>query len=675
MKKHIRFLLPFLLLASCSGPNKDTTFTKETDTANTSEKASEKENNIFNAVHLSLRNVFDGIIKEAEFMVDGKKISSSFSGDSFALKDIRKNSMLEISHPKYETKKVLVNDSDLDVISMEYPYVDIGKTRYSSSPLYNDWTLSSTRTLSTIRFRFTSPYNRFLNSKSALSLYINAKESKEIKSDNDYEFKMTADHLFVYDYGFIHSGIDLSQFSYTKETDDESTVLYLDVPYFFLGIDAKSIIGVSMVDNLFEKNITTELCFDEETIDSSSPREYVRIDWTNRSFKNDKNEDNPYWISKAQYASLINGKDYSFASKKYCNHKEDCDDVHFSLDYTEEKISFDFVGFGEFKKSEYFQIVLHNNIIDKNAWQLCMDDVILQINQDKISIYSECEEFFSVQNSRGTLLKSIPLNSFIDYGPYFTLKADIDISDIPNIHTAYDDIYIMAVEFDGKTLYDGVDYAENFFYQGKTLGDPADLANYACIDAPKRRISTLNQTQRLAVIGDRNISFANPDDTKMTKADDVYLKTIRNDKSLTLDMVGFGDFSDTEIVTFVFHMTEENGEEWKIQKEDVTLMVSKKKAKIVTGTTDFWVGTRITRGTECSSSVNYTRYDDYFSLSIDVDYQEISTLLTSTSKIRMYAFEFGFGGVLYNNDPWTKLMRKNGVACGDPAFQRNYIEI
>ena len=41
----------------------------------------------------------------------------------------------------------------------------------------------------------------------------------------------------------------------------------------------------------------------------------------------------------------------------------------------------------------------------------------------------------------------------------------------------------------------------------------------------------------------------------------------------------------------------------------------------------------------------------------------------------MYAFEFGFGGVLYNNDPWTKLMRKNGVACGDPAFQRNYIEI
>ena len=138
-----------------------------------------------------------------------------------------------------------------------------------------------------------------------------------------------------------------------------------------------------MVDNLFEKNITTGLCFDEETIDSSSPREYVRIDWTNRSFKNDKNEDNPYWISKAQYASLINGKDSSFASKKYCNHKEDCDDVHSSLDYTDAKLSFDFVGFGEFKKSEYFQIVLQNNIMDKNAWQRCMDDVILQINQDK----------------------------------------------------------------------------------------------------------------------------------------------------------------------------------------------------------------------------------------------------------------------------------------------------
>lgn len=185
----------------------------------------------------------------------------------------------------------------------------------------------------------------------------------------------------------------------------------------------------------------------------------------------------------------------------------------------------------------------------------------------------------------------------------------------------------------------------------------------------------MNQTQRLVLIGDRNISFANPDDTKMTKADDLYLKTIRNDKTLTLGMVGFGDFSDTEIVTFVFHMTEEDGEEWKIQKEDVTLMVSNRKARIVTGTTDFWAGTRITRGTDSSSSVNYTRFDDYFTLSIDVDYQETSSSLSSASKIRMYAFEFGFGGVLYNNDPWAKLMRKDGVACGDPAFQINYIEI
>lgn len=104
-------------------------------------------------------------------------------------------------------------------------------------------------------------------------------------------------------------------------------------------------------------------------------------------------------------------------------------------------------------------------------------------------------------------------------------------------------------------------------------------------------------------------------------------------------------------------------------------MLSKEEAKIVTGTTDFWVGTRITRGNESSADPVYERNDGYFTLKFEMPYSEISDSMNQTASLKMYAFEFGFGGVIYNNEPWTKLMRYQGNACGDPAFQKNYISI
>ena len=131
-----------------------------------------------------------------------------------------------------------------------------------------------------------------------------------------------------------------------------------------------------------------------------------------------------------------------------------------------------------------------------------------------------------------------------------------------------------AVEFDEKTLYEGTNYYENFFYKGKTLGDPADMISYACIDAPKVRESNLTNEEKKKLIGNKKVSFANPEDTSNKKADDVYMNIERKENGLSFDLVGFGDFKDTEIFTFVFHTSNENGENWKIQNDDVTLMVS-----------------------------------------------------------------------------------------------------
>ncbi len=669
MKNKVKILFVLLLLTSCGGNQTSNSINTSNDSSTSETTTSTNQN-----VSLNLKNIVDGDVKDATFKVNDQEITSRYQDNTYYLDNVPLNSILEINHPRYQSKKIKVDSYSLSTLSMDYPFMEIGKTRYNSNYLYNDWTLSSTRSLTSIRFELSSNYDNFISSKSVAHLFINTGTTISNLDKNDYEFKLTSSKLFVYDYGFNYSSIDLNQFNYTSNVEEGKTTLYLDVPYEFLKIDSHDIVGVTLVDDLLEADITSNLIFDEDDIDYNNPTKYPRIDVKGRAFKNTKNVDNPFWISKKQYASLIEGKDYMFASPKYNRYPSICDDVHFSIEY-KESLSFDFVGFGEFIDSEYFQIVLHNNIIDKNSWQLVNDDVVLQIFKDKVCIYNECDEFFSVQNGKGKLLETISLNSFINYGPYFTLKVDIPIEKIPNIRSSYDDIYLMAVEFNNKTLYDGVNYYENFFYKNVTRGDPADMISYVCIDAPEKRTCNLTNEEKQNLIKDKKISFASPEDTKFSKADDVYLSITRNTSSLLLDMVGFGDFSETEIFTFVFHSSSNNGESWKIQNDDTTLMVSQKEAKLVTNTTDFWVGTRITRGTKSNATVNYTRYDDYFTLSLEVSNSEISSSLTQTSLLKMYAFEFGFGGVLYNSEPWTKLMRYQGVSCGDPAFQVNYIEI
>jgi lipoprotein len=630
---------------------------------------------INHVISLQLKNVIDGFIEGASFKVDGKEIAYEYKDETYFLKNIAFDSTLEIIHSKYANKKITITSENLGLISLEYPYVKVGSARFNSNILFNNWTLLNSRGLNEIKFQFVSPYNHFVGSNSSLNLYINTGNTSTSLRGGDYEFKMTSDKLFVYDYGFVHDGIDLDQFNYINYVEDGKTYINIDIPYNFLKINYDDIVGVNFIENLVDADIVSNLIFDEKEISTINTTSYPRIDATGRVFANNRNVDDPMWISKAQYKELIEGKDYSFASPKYNKYPGVADDVHFSVDY-QDSLRFNFVGFGKFADTEYFQIVIHNNIIDKNSWNLTPDDVIFHIYKDRVEIYNQCTEFFAVQNKKENHLSTIKIDNYIDYGPYFTMNIDVPFDQIPNIHSEYDDIYIMAVEFDEKTLYEGTNYYENFFYKGKTLGDPADMISYACIDAPKVRESNLTNEEKKKLIGNRKISFANPEDTSNKKADDVYMNIERKENGLSFDLVGFGDFKDTEIFTFVFHTSNENGENWKIQNDDVTLMVSQTVAKFVTGTTDFWVGTRITRSNiTTKNAVEYKRYDGYFTLTLDIDYDEIKASLNKDSILKMYAFEFGFGGVMYNNEPWTKLMRYDGEPCGDPAFQINYLNI
>lgn len=143
------------------------------------------------------------------------------------------DSTLEIIHSKYANKKITITSENLGLISLEYPYVKVGSARFNSNILFNNWTLLNSRGLNEIKFQFVSPYNHFVGSNSSLNFYINTGNTSTSLRGGDYEFKMTSDKLFVYDYGFVHDGIDLDQFNYINYVEDGKTYINIDIPYDF----------------------------------------------------------------------------------------------------------------------------------------------------------------------------------------------------------------------------------------------------------------------------------------------------------------------------------------------------------------------------------------------------------------------------------------------------------
>lgn len=669
--KSIFFLLFILIFSSC---NTNKTYSS----LSSSSECSHFSENDITFFSWELENIIDGKIENAQYYLDDELIHPTYKLGKYSYQINNENlpATLRIEHDKYETKEIVLNkDVKLGHISLEYTFKEFAKSRYNSSILNSNFTGYSTRGLEYLRLKFQSDKAQFINTDNELYVFINTGNTGSHLSSGDYLFKLVATDFFVYDYGFVHDFTDKSTFHFNIDTKNE-TILYLDIPYTYLQIDPKDVIGINYYEHITSKDIIVPMQFDEQIINSQNTQNYERINVQGDFFANSINAENPTWISKSKKRELIDGKDYSFASPVYNAHEE-ADDIYFSIEYTCTHLSFDFVGFGTFQNEEYFKLVIHNNIIDKNAWNLTDDDVIIHIYNNKIDIFYSITYFFMIEQNNIKPDLTLPIDTFIDNVNHFTLKVSIPIEKITNIHSEYDDIYIMIVEF-GKNgvFYQGKNYNENFFYKGVTVGDPADMISYKCIDAPKKRTCSLSDNQKLNLIDNREISFANPIETKFDKADDFYMNINRNEEGLELDIIGFGDFSPTEIITIVFHSSNIDGTDWTIQTDDKSLMISQNKAKWVTNTTDYWVATRLSRGQEDTiHPIKYQRFDDYFTLQILIDYLEIGNGIALSSKIRIYALEFGFGGVLYNSAPWTKAMKKNGIDCGDPAFQKNYISI
>jgi len=165
---------------------------------------------------------------------------------------------------------------------------------------------------------------------------------------------------------------------------------------------------------------------------------------------------------------------------------------------------------------------------------------------------------------------------------------------------------------------------------------------------------------------------AEPEDVKNNNGDDIYVKVTNGATGFKFDMIGFGNFSDTEYLKLVLHTSETDGAGWGIQASDVSFLISKTKATKKSGLTDFWGYTNFTSEDTLANHQPVYELNElgYFTLSFEVDYTEIIEY-NADSEVSFIMLEFD-NGVIYNAEPWNTAMTKDGVGVGDAALQSSY---
>lgn len=172
-----------------------------------------------------------------------------------------------------------------------------------------------------------------------------------------------------------------------------------------------------------------------------------------------------------------------------------------------------------------------------------------------------------------------------------------------------------------------------------------------------------------------HLHFSDPKlNNKGSLADDIYLKADINDDGILLSMIGFGTLTDEEYIKIIIHTSEINSSGWNIQKDDVTFLISKNKAKTKTNLTKFW--DYVKYASDDTATINepiYNDYKQYFTLTFLIDYSEIPNY-NPYKNVSLFAMEFA-NGQIYDGIDYNNGMLIDGVSHGDPAAQTSYYVI
>ena len=555
MKQTKKLLLVFSMLAliSCgtSSTSEENNNSSSYQTSNTSTTTSQSSSSTTSkeekqTITGKVSHFIDGNLENVDVKISSLKDSIKTNSDGlFEIKDIEIDKKATITFSKDGfisiTRKLSEFSSltNLD-ISLAKNGTEFGKLVSKTWTNYEAFTGSISRSKEGIYVLLSSENTVFTSEdrNSRIEVYISTNEVSNKQDKN-------VTKLIIYKNG----GVDVS--SYGREIDtskgeakasvdtsNNKTNITLLIPYNVINSTQESIIGVSMglwsetdIDwapmNALQSNNIASV---------EDPSQYVRVDKNNNCFRCIMNcypEDLPY--DKDELT-----KDYpiNFADPSTSNKSQAADDIYVKYTKTSTSFVFDMIGFGSFEDSEYIKLVVHTSENNKAGWGLNEDDVTFLINKQKATKKNNLTDFWQYSNFATDETNANHAPTYNEPNKnYFTLQFEVDFSEL----SSYEENGVVAIglwEFENGVIYDATPFTDAMFNNGVPVGDLANQGNYVKIQT---KTITVNKEE---LTKDYKIEFS-------IGGGDVFAKVDRKDEVLSLNLISFNAFNDTDFIRFI----------------------------------------------------------------------------------------------------------------------------
>ncbi len=693
MKKQFSFVavLASLVLASCasttpsastttkpSTPNSDSTSTvspsdttpSESTPSETTPSESTPSTPIIDKFNItgSVSNFVDGKLEGVKVLLNELEVTTDNTGN-FAFNDYEKlaQNKLTVSKEGYETYTTTIDellvskDVTLGDIELMKTYVLVGALEGKSWPNYEAFNMTTTRNSTSLKVRLNSN-NKVFGSEGRASkaeIYISVKDVISGRDVNTYQVgKESNGNVFSHNYGNLPFNEGVSADYVELET---TSYIEYTIPFDKLGINSDAIIGLtagmwSEVDKDWAPMISAA---DGALALVENPVLYVRNDKNNTVFSSPLNcypEDVP--TPDYDKDELIKDHPINVANPEHNKFAAVADDIYIKTALDETGINFDMVGFGEFTDSEYIKMILHTSDTNGGGWALQSDDLTMLVGKNRATKKTNLTNFWDYVNyGEGDVETANAPHYVLDETGYFTLDFKVNFDEIPG-YTSEGKISLLAIEFDNGNIYEGLPPDFGMMNNGAPIGDPANQGSYVII---KEKDTGVDKD---ALTEGHNIEFS-------MGADHIYTKVEKTETNLKLHFVSFNSFDDTDYIRFICQ-TDANPstEVWGLKESDVSFSIYKNKAFFQTGKTSFWDGepNQFHGEDETLNTPTYTLGEEgkYWTLTLEIDYSELSLAANKDTAMRGLFIEFTSGGIQNNG------FKQDGEVKGDMALQSNY---
>lgn len=651
---------------------------EESSTTSSSSSSSESSSVILSSYKAKgvVTNVFKGPLGTATVKLNDEVVAINNDG-TFTLENLdpNKEQILSIRCSGYESQSINIQDRllgsnetiDLGEFELIREYGFLGNLAYKSwnDGQYEAFSISTSRSSKGLIVKCSSPNKSFIaeNRVAQLEIYVSTGEVSSSRNENVFKTTIRNNYdIFTDNCG----GEAVRKDTLLEVKEDNGLDLIVTIPYDLLGIKNDEIVGISAGEwSENDNDWAPMLALDSSNVSNvENPVDYVRCDKDNYCFicrMNCYPEDIP--LPSYDKESLTQGYDFHTADPMYTN-KPDGDDIYLKSSKTETSFVFDMIGFGTFENHEFVKMIIHTSTVNSSGWALQDSDITFLVNREKAVKKTGLTDFWAYRKFGADDISANHNPEFTEYEEgYFTLKFEVDFSEIPNYDPSIKVSMFMMEFYNGNTtgdIYDARDYNFGMIYQGEAMGDPASQSSYLVIQ--EKEITVDKET----LIADKDIEFS-------IGGGHIYANVERKDEVMTLNLVSFNSFSDNDFMRFIVHSSANDNSGWGLDATDVSFVIYKDKAYIQTGKTGFWEDeAKQFHGEDTSLyEVNYFEEGSgqYWTLSLDIDYSEVGQSIAKDTPLKALLVQF-CGGSIQNNG-----FKQNGEVKGDIAVQSNYFTI